>query len=347
MPPGDVIGSDLALHRRVARRTKAGVLRPVVLRRQADALGACARFTRGEAAPRHRRGDRAVLVSGQPLRRLWRAGKTEARRTRGRPRADAHRCAAAQRRRLEPLRRDRVQPGLQHAVVSCRRHGRRARAGHATGHQRALSGVSARRPPFPLLRERRRRRSSGSRVHLRRFDRFDGGAGGCCPIAPAVYARPGRLLYNRNGMLVAHAFDAEPARVPRRAPAGGGRTGGGERGSWRPIFGLRHRHAGRAGPADVRLSTGLVRPRRQEGRHPRLRVQERRAAIAPAVAGRQARRRPAIRSAPGTLDRRRRAQHVRSLHDGLRPACVLVAGWPQRDLQYDVQRRPGDLPASG
>jgi serine/threonine protein kinase/Tol biopolymer transport system component len=29
------------------------------------------------------------------------------------------------------------------------------------------------------------------------------------PDAPAVYARPGRLLYNRNGMLVAQAFDAE------------------------------------------------------------------------------------------------------------------------------------------
>ena len=287
MPPGDVIAVRSRLHRRVARRTEAGVLRPVVLRRQADALGACARFTRGEAAPRHRRGDRAVLVSGQPLRRLWCAGKTEARRPRGRPRANAHRRGAAQRWRLESLRCDRVQPGLQHAVVSCRRHGRRARAGHATGHERALSGVSAGRPPFPLLRERHGRRSSSSLVHLRRFDRFDGGAAAVVRRSGGVRA-PGQAALQPQRHAGRAGVRCRAARVPRRAPGSGGGTGGGERGSWRTIFGLRQWHPGRAGPADVRLSTDLVRPHRQEGRHPRLRVQERRAAIAPVVARRQA-----------------------------------------------------------
>jgi hypothetical protein len=48
------------------------------------------------------------------------------------------------------------------------------------------------------------------------------------PDAPAVYARPDRLLYNRNGMLVAQAFDAERLEL-EASPSRWRRTGGGER----------------------------------------------------------------------------------------------------------------------
>jgi hypothetical protein len=66
--------------------------------------------------------------------------------------------------------------------------------------------------------------------------------------------RARQAIYNRNGMLVAQAFDADGwIRAIRSRWRG---TGGGERGFGRSIS-ISDNAPGRAGPADVRLSTDL------------------------------------------------------------------------------------------
>jgi hypothetical protein len=162
------------------------------------------------------------------------------------------------------------------------------------------------------------------------------------PDAPAVYARPDRLLYNRNGMLVAQAFDAERLELrgePQPVAAGpaaanaalGGRFSVSDNGT----LVVQDPHE-----FDYQL-TWFTAPAR--GRHaqivfrvaapqlPRLSPTAGGSSSSDSIGGRSS---GSGRGAARSIALR-----------GLRPACVLVAGQP-RVICNSTRQRSGHLPAS-
>ena len=83
------------------------------------------RFPRGPAVARHREGLLAVLVAGQPLRRLLHAGQAEEDRRVRRPAAGRVRRAGGARRHLESRRRHRIR-SVPHRRPVPRLRGRRS-----------------------------------------------------------------------------------------------------------------------------------------------------------------------------------------------------------------------------
>ena len=150
------------------------------------------------------------------------AGKLKRVDTRGGTPQTLADAAGWSRRDLEPGRRDPVRsPGDQSDLQNlC--FGRDRHTGHDVrsrpgGPHAVLASVSAGRPPFPLLPAQREGRAPG---HLRDVARLLAEhAGPRNRVARAVYAS-GHLLFVRDGMLFAQAFDdralrtsGEPIRV--------------------------------------------------------------------------------------------------------------------------------------
>ncbi len=166
--------------------------------------------TRRASAGGHRRRPLAVLVAGQPARRVLHGRQAEEGARRRRDGGNDGRRQGRPRRVLGRGRRDRVRAVEQRAAPERvgqwrRAEGRdRARCGEGRNGP-SLPLVSARRSPFPV------RRDSGTQSEIRPLRRVPGRRA-AQPIGSsegsAVYAEPGYLLFARKNALVAQRFDA-------------------------------------------------------------------------------------------------------------------------------------------
>ena len=172
-------GRGVDRRRYLARRTPGRLFRHADCRRVERAAGPRARLVRGTRACRNRRRGLSLLVRGQPIRRILRAGQAQ---TNGCDRRAAHhdrRCAECRGSDMEPRWRDPLcrggwpvaRAGIGRAVV-----GRDAHRPRPRRNLPSIAVVSSRRQPLPVQRSAAEcdlhRFASGWRAGPRRRRRF-------------------------------------------------------------------------------------------------------------------------------------------------------------------------------